>query len=183
MARFVSQHRNYRHGVRAHLPERMGVNGVMLPAVPELEAVFTTDLRTDEDLALALSRFAFRGVPIYENGQPANISLRISVFDSEIAARQNGWSDEDEQYVIDVLRGSSHNGAAFIEVVPASAIKPWNGYDEVADVSRIVELAVAIDADLRAVLQYERENQARPDVEYALQRAIEAEEETVIVRA
>jgi hypothetical protein len=183
MARFVSQHRNFNHGVRNAREAHLGPNGQMVPEVTALDAQFTPDLRTDEDLAFALSKFNFKGLPIYESGKEIGPSYRVSVFDSEIARMQLGWTEADEAEVVAALRGSSMNGAAFAELIPEPAVKPWNGYDEVEDAARIVELALAIDADLSKVLAYEVENQNRPAVTAELKIAIAAADETIVVSA
>ncbi len=183
MARFVSPHRNYSHGVRSAREAHLGPTGVMVPEVTELAANFTPDWRTDVERDLALSTFTFRGSAIYENGQPVDPTYRISVFDSEKAKLQNGWSDDDEALVLDVLRNNGPIGQMYIEVVPVAALKPWNGYDELSDAKRIVELALAIDADLTSVEQYERENAARPEVIEALKDKIAEATETIIVSA
>lgn len=183
MARFVSQHRNFSHGVRNPEPAHLGPDGRMVPEVTALAADFSPDLRTDEDLAFALSTFNFRGLPIYESGKEVGAEYRVSVFDTEIAKLQNRWTEADEALVIETLRGSTMNGAAFAELIPEPAAKPWNGYDEVEDAARILELAVAIDADLAKVLQYESENQNRPAVTAELKIAIEKADETIVVSA
>ncbi len=183
MARFVSQHRNFNHGVRNQRDAHLGPDGKMVPEVTALAAAFNPDLRNDEDLAFALSTFVFKGLPIYESGKEIGPSYRVSVFDSEIARMQLGWTEADEAEVVAALRRSGMNGTAFAELVPEPAAKPWNGYDEVEDASRILELAVAIDADLSKVLQYEVENQNRPLVTAELKTAIAKADETIIVSA
>lgn len=161
----------------------MGLNGVMLPEVPALEAQFETDWRTDPDIALAKSVFTFRGLAIYENGQPVEPTYRISVFDSELAQLKHGWTDEDTEIVVEALRNSGPIGQMYVEVIPAAAEKPWNGYDELDDPARIVELALGINADLDQVMQYERENERRPEVLAALKEAADSASETIIVTA
>lgn len=183
MARFVSPHRNYSHGIREHLPQRLGPYGDHLPEQKALEAAFGPDLRTDEDVALAKSVFKFRGLAIYENGQPVDPTYRISVFDSEIAKMQNGWTDEEESLVVEGLRNNGPIGQMYVERLPVAASVPWNGYDELTDVTRIVDLAVGTNADLDAVAKYERENQNRSDVLEALEAAGVAGAETIIVSA
>lgn len=183
MARFVSQHRNFNHGVRNARPAHLGPDGIMVPEVTALAAQFTPDLRNDEDLAFALSHFDFKGLPIYESGKEIKGSYRVSVFDSEIARMQNEWTEADEALVLETLRGSSMNGTAFAELIPEPAAKPWNGYDEVEDASRILELATAIDADLEKVLQYEVENRNRPEVTAEIKIAIAKADETIVVSA
>lgn len=182
-ARFVSPHRNYGMGIRPHKPAHLGPDGVMVPEQSELFAEFTPDLRTDADTILAKSTFSFRGLAIYENGQHVDPTYRISVFDSEFAKLQNGWSDEDEALVIKTLREKGPIGQMYVEAIPVAADLPWNGYDELSDIDRILDLAVGINADLESVLKYERENQNREDVVAALQAAIAEDSETIIVSA
>jgi hypothetical protein len=169
--------------VRSEREAYLGPDGKMVPAQRHLSADFSPDLRNDEDTALAKSTFTFRGLAIYENGQPVNPSYRISVFDSEVARLQNGWTEAEEALVVEELRERGPIGQMYVEVVPVPAERPWNGYDELTDASRIVELAIAIDADLEKVLQYERENRNRADVLQALQSAADAADETITVSA
>jgi hypothetical protein len=183
MARFVSPHRNYSHGVRAEKLQRLGPYGEHLPAEKALEAQFGPDYRSDEDLALAKSTFKFRGMPIYENGQPVDPAYRVSVFDSERTKLQNGWTDEEEALVVDALRHNGPIGKMYIEVVPATVDKPWNGYDNLEDAYRIVELALDIDADLAQVIAYEEQNSNRDRVLEALKAAVDGQAETIIVSA
>ena len=183
MARFVSSHRNYSHGVRNYIASHLGPDGKMVPEQTELQAQFTPDLRTDEDTAVAMAHLQFRGLPIFESGEEVGPFYRISVFDSEVARLQNGWTEDDEALVVKTLRESGPIGAMYVEVVPAKADKPWNGYDELVDAERVVELAVAINADLVSVAQYERENRNRPEVLAALDAAITAAGETITVSA
>jgi hypothetical protein len=183
MARFVSPHRNYSHGVRGHLPQRLGPYGDHLPEQPELEAAFNPDIRTDEDLALAKSTFKFRGLPIYEDGSPVDPGYRVSVFDSEVAKLKNGWTDEEEQMVVQALREEGPIGQMYVEVTPSAADKPWNGYDVLDDADRIVELALGINADLDQIILYEEQNAKRKNVLDALLAARDGETATIIVSA
>jgi hypothetical protein len=183
MARFVSPHRNYSHGIRNHVDAHLGPDGKMVPEQSELSADFSPDLRTDEDTAYALSNLKFRGLPIFEDGTPVQPHYRISVFDSEVAKLQNGWTDEDEALVVEALRTRGPIGTMYVEFVPAPAEKPWNGYDELDDPARIVELANGIDADLVKVIQYEKENKNRPAVLDALETAQSEADEVISVQA
>jgi len=183
VARFVSPHRNFSLGVRGASPAHLGPDGRMVPAVSELSADFGVDGLTGEDFALAQSSFTFRGLPIYENGQTVNPNYRVSVFISEVAKLKNGWSDEDEALVVETLRHNGPIGQMYVEVVPVPTDKPWNGYDELSDETRIVELALAIGADLTQVVQYEKENSNRQSVIEALEAALAGADETIIVSA
>jgi len=105
------------------------------------------------------------------------------VFDSEVAKLQNGWTDEEEAEVVEALRHNGPIGQMYVEVVPAPADKPWNGYDELEDAARIAELAVAINADLAQVILYETQNANRYFVIEALEAAKADADETIIVSA
>lgn len=155
----------------------------MVPEQSEIIAEFTPDLRNDEDTAVALASLKFRGLPIFEDGRPVEPHYRISVFDSEVAKLQNGWTDDEEALVVETLRTRGPINQMYVEVLPVAAEKPWNGYDNVEDAEKVVELALAIDADLTKVAQYERENKARPEVLAALDAAISAAGETIVVSA
>ncbi len=181
MARFVSPHRNFSVGVRNARAAYLGPDGKMVPEVAELRADFTPDLRNAEDTALAKSAFTFRGMPIYEDGSTIDPSFRISVFDTEVAKLQLGWTDADEALAVAALRAAIGSGSC-AEVIPVPTDKPWNGYDSV-DPTKIVELALAIDADLTQVAQYERENLNRPQVLDAVEAAIAARDEQITVSA
>jgi hypothetical protein len=181
-ARFVSPHRNYSHGIRAHVPAHLGPDGKMVPEVTPLSADFTPDWRRDEDIALAKSVFTFRGLPIHENGQTIDPTYRIAVYDSELAKLRDGLSDEDEAFIVEALRHNGPIGQMYVEVLPVAASKPWNGYDDLEDADRIAELAVAIQCDLAQVILYEQQNANRADVLDALQ-AVGESAETIIVSA
>lgn len=183
MARFVSPHRNYAHGVRAERDAYLGPDGRMVPAQTFLSADFSPDLREDSDVTLAKSVFTFRGLAIHENGQTVDPTYRVSVFDSEVAKLQNGWTDEDEAFVVDTLRNRGPIGQMYVEVLPVQADKPWNGYDDLDDAARIAELALAINADLEQVSLYESQHANRADVLEALTAAKTGGAETIIVSA
>lgn len=160
----------------------LGPYGEQLPFERGLSADFSPDLRTPEDDALAKSTFEFNGLAIYENGQHVDPSYRISVFDSEVMKLKNGWTDEEEALVVETLRHNGPIGQMYVEVLPVAASKPWNGYDELDDADRIMELALGINADLDQVAAYEKQNQNRSDVLDALAGASTADE-TIIVSA
>ena len=185
MARFASQYRNYKVGtIRPGSPERLGHDGNMIPEIRALGAEFEHRLTEKRDVDAVITKMgkAIHGQLEYPTGEKVPIYNRISVFDSEIAQRQNGWTDEERVLVEEALRNHAM-GTDYIEVEQAPADKPWNGFDELTDPERILELALAIDADLRLVLRYEEENQKRPEVLDALQDAIDSGEEAVIVSA
>ena len=202
MARFVSQYRGYTVGIRAGTAEvrDAGSGQLTRQGTPDLEAKFSHDLMDEEAIKLAkldrsegglanakpkpdgsMPDAPFHGMQQDESGKLLPIEIRLSLFDSEIAARQNGWSDEDEALVVKTLRQSPNLGTHFVEVVPTPTAKPWPGYDGVTDPEKVIEIVGQIDASLATVLQYEKENQNRPDFVKALTDEIALSEEASVV--
>lgn len=181
MARFVSQYLKFSHGVRDAEPSKMGLDGRMTAPVAGLEAEFTHNGATPKDALVAKSSMKFTGVPQDEAGNDIDPAYRISVFDSEAAKLANGWTEDEEQLVIDALRASGDLGRAFVEILPEPVEAPWPNYDQ-TDPEEIVKVAGLINADLELALAYEKENQKRPGVIDALSEALFVEP-TEVVRA
>lgn len=183
MAQFVSNSSNYRHGVRDEVPEHLGHDGRMVPAVRHLEAVFSRGGLTPEAITEGKAKLAFHGLLEYESGDDLDPTYQMAVFDSEVAKLQEGWTDEEEALVLNVLRSSSENGLGYIEIVPAPAGLPWANYEEIEDPDEVVKIATMIKADLDEVIRWELENQNRDRWLDALANARAAQEEVVIVKA
>jgi hypothetical protein len=181
MARFVSQYLKFSHGVRDSVPSHMQGNGQMSAEVRGLEAEFTHNGATPKDALVAKSSMKFTGVPQDEAGNDIDPAYRISVFDSEAAKLANGWSDDEEELVINVLRASGDLGRAFVEITPEPIEAPWPNYDQ-TDPEEIVKVAGLINADMELALAYEKDNQNRPGVIDALTEATFVEP-TEVVRA
>jgi hypothetical protein len=180
---FVSQYPGYRHGVRDEVPEHLGHDGFMVPFVRPLEAVFDRGGLTPEAITEAKAKLTFHGLMEHESGDDLDPIYRISVFDSEVMALQEGWSDEEQALVINVLRASTENGRAYVEIVAAPATIPWGNYDDIDDPDKVVEIAQTIEADIGEVIRYELENQNRERWLEALNDAKSAQEEVVTVKA
>lgn len=178
-ARFVSQIRNLSVGIRQGHDEYLGPQGRMVPAERHLEAEFDHDLATKADIEAAKATFeSWPGLMELDNGQPFGHGLRVSVFDAEHAQLKNGWSDEETELVVEVLRQHPVQGYFEIEFEPAA--KPWNRYDEIEDPDRLVELAIEFGVDIPSVIAYELENRARPQVVEALEAARDEVEEATV---
>lgn len=184
-ARFVSQLKALHVTVRPHQNQKTVLNAegtaIQVPPVPELAAQFEHGLLTYEDAAAVKAHYSkLIGTNEDEAGRPLDPTYRFSAWDSEVAQLQNGWSDEETQQVIEALRKGVGND--YFEIEKAPATKPWNNYDDM-DAEQIVATALAIDADLHKIIEYEKANQFRTDVLAALAEALDAAEETVIVQA
>ena len=142
MAQFVSQHQNFRHGVRDEVPQHLGHDGKMVPHVRPLEAVFDRGGLTPEAITEAKAKLTFHGLMEYESGEDLDPTYRMSVFDSEVrSCRTGGRTTERRALVVNVLRASEENGRAYVEIVPAPATIPWANYDEIDDPDKVVEIA------------------------------------------
>jgi hypothetical protein len=195
MARFVSQYKGYTHGVRDAREPYMGLDGKIVPGQMGLEAAFVHEQMDAEAILIAKKpttegglanpdplKAPFHGMQENEAGREYDITPRLALFDSEREQLKNGWSDSERELVENTLRKSPAYGRHFVEVVPAPVERPWRGYDDVADTDRILELAIAIDADFSQMIAYEKANQNRDEVLEALEAA-QAEDETEIVTA
>jgi hypothetical protein len=183
VAQFVSQYPGYRHGARDEVSEHLGHDGRMVPQVRPLEAVFARGGLTKEAIIEAKSKLTFHGLMEHESGDDLDPVYRIAVFDSEVAKLQEGWTDEEEALVVNVLRASEENGRAYVEIVPAPAGLPWRNYDEIEDPDEVVKIAKTIEADLDEIIRYELENQKRERWLQALTKAQEEQEKVVVVKA
>jgi hypothetical protein len=183
VAQFVSSSQNFRHGVRDEVPQHLGHDGKMVPQVRPLEAEFDRGGLTPEAIVEAKAKLTFHGLMEYESGEDLDPTYRMSVFDSEVAKLQNGWSDDEEELVVNVLRASEENGRAYVEIIPAPATIPWANYDEIDDPEKVIEIANQIGADLGEIIRYELENQKRDRWLEELGQAQVLQEEVVVVKA
>lgn len=123
----------------------------------------------------ALARLRFTGLP-----DEVDPLTQICWLDTDLAAEQNGWSDQERSEVEDRLR-SWPDQTSFIIVAKPHVAAPWPRYDAIVvkgrrDISHVVEQILAtIDAtgvDPAAVLAYERQELNRPEVVAALEGKI-----------
>lgn len=201
--RFVSHYRNYSYGVEVGKPElRDPFGNLSQQAVPDLEARFSHDL-VDEDASRiakldrsegglaqvkpdASGRIPpepFHGMQEDDAGRLLPAEIRFSVFDSEIAQLQNGWTDEQREKVEQKLLSSGRRGSDFQLVERIPAVLPWNNYDAMTDVEKILTVAETIGADLASVFRYESDNQNRTEVLEAITEAQELAGEEIVVSA
>jgi len=149
----------------------------------------------------------FRGMNQDESGKFLPAEIRFSVFDTEVAQLQNQWSDavradvetklltsgfHSTEYVLipsslrateiepvlELLRTSKPELAEILTVEPEI---PWKGYDSVEEPQQVIQIASLMNADLAAILAYEKLNQNRPDFVDALDQEIAMLGETDVV--
>src|SRR4029453_19064472 len=109
-------------------------------------------------------RFDFPGLPEdRERGGEISPRLRVSIFDSDEAARLNQWTEEERDHVVRFLREHPLNGTVFAEVELPQLAKPWPRYDTTPS-HEVLETARAIGVPFEQVAAYERENANREEL-------------------
>lgn len=119
----------------------------------------------DWEQIAALEKFNFSGI-----AEGVNPLGTVSVYDSEAAAIQNGWTPEFHARVDKRLRHLAEmNPGSMLLVETPVKVSPWPSYDT-QDVNTIFRLFQETGADPETVRVYEHENQARPEVIEVAQR-------------
>ncbi len=181
-ARFIARYGNFSVGVQSYVGEHLGHQGEMVPVKRRIDANFQRNLVTDDDFAVALQSFAFPGQPFDEETN-ANVSPRhrVSVWDSEWAQVNEGWTDSEIAMIIAKLRSASGNGTNFVELTIPAADVPFPSYDDLS-VDEALQIIKLTGIDPAKVAAYERENQNR---EALLKRldGVEADDDAVVVQA
>lgn len=180
-ARFISRYGNFSVGVQHLVKESYGT-GESKVLKPRIDAQFYNNLVTDEDFAVALQSFHFPGLPFDEDTN-SNVSprYRVSVWDSEWAQLNEGWSDEQIDLIIQKLRSDSGFGMDFVEIAPKRLGEPFPNYDDLSieDILTIIKVA---SIDPETVAAYEAENQNRSEL-LDLLSGVTADDDTVVVQA
>lgn len=163
MARFASRYAAYSHGVRDEIAEQFSRGTRIIEK--GLQAQFDPRGMTDFERESAAKQLSFHGLPEdKETGRDVEVYSRLSLFDSAWAAKQNKWTPEEEQLVVETLRESERFGIDYIELTQPKRPAPWGGYDKLTDIEQIVELAIATETPIADVLAYELDNQKREDL-------------------
>lgn len=159
-ARFVSRYGNFSVGVQSLIKEHFGT-GESKVLKPRIDAQFHNHLVTDEDFAVALQSFQFPGLPFdEETNQNVSPRYRVSLWDSEWAQLNEGWTDDQIELIISTLRSDPGFGIDFIELEIQTAKKPFGNYDELS-VDEILQIVKIAGIDPESVAAYERENANR----------------------
>lgn len=137
-------------------------------------ARFEPGLMRPMERELALAHWSFNG--FYQEADEVTIvppDYRIGVFDSEIAQRDNQWSDEIRTKVEAALIDHSVHYDEIIIVPRTSVPAPWPNYDSFEGTLAALTRRLVDDGfDLETVLLYEQESQNRPEVITALEELI-----------
>jgi hypothetical protein len=180
-ARFIARYRNYSVGVQSKVTEHCGT-GESRELKPRIDAQFQYALVTDEDLAAAVQSMHYPGLP-FDNEKNQNVSprYRLSVWDSEWARINEGYSDEQIEQIIEKLRQDPSLGVDFIEIAARRAAEPFPNYDTLT-VEAILDIVAVANLDPVLVAAYEEENAGRKELLEAL-RGVTAGDDAVVVNA
>ena len=181
-ARFVARYGNYSVGVRSATQERLGHDGKMIPGLRRLDANFQNRLVNDDDVAMAVATFQFRGLPEdTDTNEHISPVYRLGVWDSEEARAFEGLSDDEVDLIIEALRKDVGYGQDHVEVTAPAAAAPFPNYD-VLSVEEILQLLKLTGIDVQAVIAYERENENRESLLKRLE-GVEVDDDSVVVSA
>ncbi len=173
MARYLSKSESYKRTVRQ--PVTTLVAGPAGPEVhPVREAImaeFQKGGLTAHERELARQTFFFRGLAEGEN--PLS---RVSLFDTDVEARLQGWTDETKAEIEAAL--DSGRNEWYFRVEEQRLPTPWPLYDKQTP-KQIVETLKATGSDPEYVAAYERENKNRATVLTEL-AAIDPEESELL---
>lgn len=180
-ARFVSKWGAPSVGVQHAVHEHYGT-GEHRTLKRRIDANFHNVLVTDDDLAVALASFTFNGLPFDEESNSiVSPRYRVSVWDSEWAQQNEGWTDDEIDLIVESLRKDSGFGPEFVEVTVAATAAPFPGYDDLS-VEEIRQILFFTKHDPGPVVAYERENQNRLELIEALEGST-ASDDSITVQA
>lgn len=183
--RFISPHRGYSACIRppVQIFDKYGQPQV---AERELTAEFDLYKYTREwEVELAERELVFKGMPVEEHtGEPLPVVSRVSVFDSEEAQERLGWTDEERQAVETKLIKWQRPEDHLLAVKPPAPL-PWPKYTEQRQPLRIRKMVEEFGLSPATVLEYEKENENRPEVikaltELAEEQALATDREIVV---
>lgn len=184
-ARFVAKAAAYTHGAIAGNAQYINFKGDIVPAQRRVDANFQNTLVTNDDAVVGLTQLHHTGLPMWEDTEEdLDGRSRLSVWDSEWAAANEGFAEYEIEAVITALRNSSDFGSDFVEIIAAQAPKPWPTYDEMDEADDIAQLVTFLGLEPGVVVKYELENKNRPEVIEALLATPPAKDgDSVVVNA
>lgn len=180
-ARFVSRYGAPSVGIQHSVTEHFGT-GESRQLKRRIDANFHNGLVNEEDFALALSVFSFPGLPEdFDTNTNVSPRYRVSVWDSEWAQANEGWTDEEIDLIISKLRTDPGYGRDHVEVTQAPTAAPFPSYDTLS-VDEILQIVLLTSIDPETVIAYERENQNRERLIAKLEGKAD-DDDTVVVQA
>ena len=187
--RFISQYPGYKFCVRPQRQRGQGDGTVEIlvePIYAEFKAVNQGNgMIYENEVAQALKHFDFRGNTQGEDeATPTDPMQRLSVYDTQEAAQEFGWSDEELELVERRLTEAAMTSPSeIIQVTDSPITAPFPRYDEWdgPDTEMLMVKLIEDGHDLPLVLHYERTfGKRRPKIIAALEETIELQKESVV---
>lgn len=154
--------------------------GAVLKVHPALSVQFQPQGAAPDWAKDAVQGLAGFGVGVGLNEDPFS---RVGMLDTDEEAKRQNWDADEKEFVENALISGPANGIEYIICSAPKTAKPWSTYDEFVGEDAVAKILYTIDltgADPKAVLRYERENDARKDVVDALEDLIAQGEENVV---
>jgi len=171
--RFISKYAKYALQVRPQVVEAYATGATKITQ-EQLVARFTIQAVTGDERALARQIFSFNG--FYQEEDWVTIvepDYRISAFDSLIAQVEEHWTDDERIAVEQALIRESEQHPQDVYMIEAKRAQiPWPTYDSFKGTPAALCKKIEEDGySFADVLDYERENQNRPEVVAKLELA------------
>ena len=185
--RFASQYKQY--GMQI-VPQREMVlaTGQVQTLQEGLYVKFTTGDLSDDEIRICRESFSMHGFKTERDEVTMVDPLsRLSVFDTDLAAKEFNWTDEEKALVEETLMERSKE-TTFIVYLPAQVVEaPFPAYDSFdGTTEELLQKLISDGFELSKVRIYEIQSKNRPEVVKALsdeldrQGAADAEREFVV---
>jgi hypothetical protein len=180
--RYISQYPQFKLQIRPYRSRAVGDGGVEVtqePVYAEFKAFTDGGMIFENEELAAIRHFDFRGnTQLQDEATPSEPRNRLSVFDSDEAARENGWDAATQAEVEAKLDGWAEVSVQEVLKVTTTPIEPpFPSYDDYErGVDQLVVKLTEDGYDLATVLYYEQVfGPKRPDIIEGLERAVEAQ--------
>jgi hypothetical protein len=180
VSRYISQYPTFKLQIRPFRSRALGDGGVEVtqePIYAEFTAFTDGGMVFENEEAAALKHFDFRGnTQLADEATPSDPLQRLSVFDSDEAARKNGWNEAIQAEVETKLDQWAATATQEVLKVTTHPVEPpFPTYDQYEKgVEQLVVKLQEDGHDLETVLYYEQVfGPKRPDIIEGLTKAVE----------
>jgi hypothetical protein len=171
--RFISKSAKFSLQVRPMVVEAFA-SGVQRIAQEPIYVDFQLHRLRPEEREFALTQFYFEGN--FQEQDEVTMTApdhRLSLFDTDEAARDRGWTADEKAHVEEMLLSHSTRFTDIVAVPVKVLLPPWPNYDEYhAPPEALLRKLVDEGYDLEEVLAYERVNQDREPIIEVLEQAL-----------
>lgn len=170
--RFISKSAKFALQIRRQIIESYATGQQRVTQEP-IYCSFQTGLLSQEERDLAVRYFAFEGqMQELDEVTPLSPDYRLSLYDTDVAARDGDWDAELKAHVEAKLIDHCERFTD-VMVVPVKVFAPpWPRYDEYAGTPAALIRKLGDEGySITDVLAYERVNQNRAPIVDALERA------------